>query len=114
MVDKSLRAAQGPYIFMLAMHTLTKHQPDPSGTTIGGTAFAGCPFLPSRFKSRSRMESRGGTSDAGTMRLDKRLNMPPKHSATTVHVRIITLYGILKSGVGRDNRRLVVLTTYAS
>lgn len=61
----------------------------------------------------SLRDTEGGTSDTKTIRLDSRLNMLPKHNATTVHVNIITLYGMLKSGVGRESRRLVVRVVYS-
>lgn len=39
--------------------------------------------------------------------------MLPKHKATTVQVRMITLYGMLKSGVGRESNKLVVRMAYS-
>lgn len=67
----------------------------------------------SLFMILSLRDTEGGTSDTKTIRLDSRLNMLPKHNATTVHVNIITLYGMLKSGVGRESRRLVVRVVYS-
>ena len=43
-----------------------------------------------------------------TKPLVNKLNMLPKKSATTVHVNVITLYGMLKSGVGRLTRSVSV------
>lgn len=100
-------------VYLLAMHTSFRHYSVCSMTTIDGTVTTGCLFLPNRCSKRLRMDSFGGTSEIGTMRLERRLNMLPKHNATTVQVRMITLYGMLKSGVGRDNNRLVVLTVYS-
>ena len=49
-----------------------------------------------------------GTSEASTSLLVSKLNMLPKQSAITVQVRIMTLYGILKSGVGSARSSEVV------
>lgn len=50
-----------------------------------------------------------GTSSTSTNLLINRLKILPNPNAITVLVKMITLYGILKSGVGSGNNRLVVL-----
>ena len=60
--------------------------------------------------NRANLDTAGGSSDASTSLRDNKLNMLPKHNATTVQVKMMTLYGMLKSGVGSDNRRDVLLT----
>ena len=48
-----------------------------------------------------------------TNRRVNRLNILPNTSAIIVLVKMMTLYGILKSGVGRDSSKLVVRIIYA-
>src|SRR5687767_10997256 len=52
--------------------------------------------------------SAGGSKATTTNRLVNKLNTLPNKNATSEHVKMITLYGMLKSGVARSTSRLDV------
>ena len=65
-------------------------------------------FTPTAIRPRIPLTSHFSASSAPTNRRTSKLNTLPNARAITVLVRMMTLYGMLKSGVGRGRSREVV------